>query len=488
MVKTFYISTSIPYVNAAPHIGHALEFVQADILARYERLMSKDVFFLSGTDDNALKNVQAAAEAGVEVQDFVDANSDKFKQLLTSLNISNDYFIRTSRDERHIKGAKKLWLSLKPSDIVKRKYRGLYCLGCEEFKKEKDFVNGKCPDHPNQTPEIVEEENYFFKLSNYQNILLDLIESGKLIIIPESRKNEIVSFIKGGLEDFSISRSNIRAKNWGIPVPNDSTQRQYVWVDALSNYINAPGYAENSNEFKKYWENGDDIVHVIGKGINRFHSIYWPALLLSAGVRLPKTIFVHGYITIGGKKMSKTLGNVIDPVELINEYGAEAVRYYLARHISPFEDGDITKESFKEAYNANLANGLGNLVSRVMKMAVANEIKFDAKIAKKFADSKEAEALYKKQIENFEKFNIQEAGNVIWELIGQTDAFIQKEQPFKKIKTDKEAGEKDIKELLARLDFIGTMLAPILPETSVKIISLVQNSKMPEKPIFPRKD
>jgi methionyl-tRNA synthetase len=350
------------------------------------------------------------------------------------------------------------------------------------------LIDGACPEHPNKKPEIVEEENYFFKLSAYQDKLIKLIRDDEIAIIPKERKNEILKFIERGLEDFSVSRSNERAKNWGISVPGDSTQKQYVWVDALSNYITALGYATNDPRFKKYWENGDQIVHVIGKGINRFHSIYWPALLLSADIRLPKQIFVHGYLTVNGLKMSKSLGNVIDPFSIINEYGAEALRYYLVRHVSPFEDGDFTKEGFKEVYNANLANGLGNLVSRVMKMATGNEIKFDEKIAKKFAESKEVEELYKKQIDSFEKFNIQEAANSIWELIGSTDALIQKEQPFKKIKTDKVAGEKDIKELLARLDMVGTMLVPILPATAAKIIDLIKNSKMPSEPLFMRKE
>ncbi|MFA6551902.1 MAG: methionine--tRNA ligase [Candidatus Paceibacterota bacterium] len=486
--KTFFISTSIPYVNASPHIGHALEFVQADVIARFHRLKEDDVFFLTGTDDNALKNVQSAAEAYTPVQEFVNANAYKFKTLAKNLGISNDDFIRTSLDERHILGAQKLWKSLKAGDIYKKKYRGLYCLGCEEFKTEKDLIDGACPEHPNKKPEIVEEENYFFKLSAYQDKLIKLIRDDEIAIIPKERKNEILKFIERGLEDFSVSRSNERAKNWGISVPGDSTQKQYVWVDALSNYITALGYATNDPRFKKYWENGDQIVHVIGKGINRFHSIYWPALLLSADIRLPKQIFVHGYLTVNGLKMSKSLGNVIDPFSIINEYGAEALRYYLVRHVSPFEDGDFTKEGFKEVYNANLANGLGNLVSRVMKMATGNEIKFDEKIAKKFAESKEVEELYKKQIDSFEKFNIQEAANSIWELIGSTDALIQKEQPFKKIKTDKVAGEKDIKELLARLDMVGTMLVPILPATAAKIIDLIKNSKMPSEPLFMRKE
>ncbi len=488
--KTYFISTSIPYVNAAPHIGHALEFVQADILARYRRLKGDDVFFVSGTDDNALKNVQAAAEVNVPVQDFVNTNADIFKKLTKELNLSNNYFIRTSLDEKHIAGAQKIWKSFKPEDIYRKKYRGLYCLGCESFKTEKDLIDGKCPEHPNKKLEIVDEENYFFKLSNYSEKLQKIIESNEIKIFPEGRKNEVLSFVRGGLEDLSISRSNERARDWGIPVPGDPSQRQYVWVDALSNYINALGYADGDEDFKRYWEDGDNIVHVIGKGISRFHAIYWPAFLLSAGIGLPKEIFVHGYFTTGGLKISKSLGNVIDPFEIIKNYGSESLRYFFARHTHPFEDSDFTEERFKEAYNANLANGLGNLVSRVMKMATANEIKFDdpgSKVKLATGQEKFAETV-RDYDRGFEEFNIQKATDAIWDLISKTDALIQKNQPFKKIKTDREAGEEDIKELLARLDFIATMLIPILPQTSSKILDLVYSSKMPDNPLFLRKE
>ena len=362
--KKFYITTAIPYVNSRPHIGFALEVVQTDVIARYQRQQGDDVRFLTGTDENALKNVQAAEEAGHPVKEFVAGNAELFQKLLTTLNISNDDFIRTSAEDRHIKGAQKFWAACKPEDIYKKKYRGLYCVGCEEFKLEKDLVNGECPEHPGKKLEEVEEENYFFKLSNYQDKLLEIIKSGEIAIIPDGRRNETLAFIESGLEDFSISRSRERAKNWGVEVPGDLSQVMYVWFDALSNYITALGYADDSEMFEEYWQKGETL-HVIGKGINRFHAIYWPAMLLSAGVALPKKIFIHGYVTANGQKMSKSIGNVIDPFEVVEKYGIDPVRYYLLREIPSTEDGDFSYEKFEERYNGELANGIGNLVARV---------------------------------------------------------------------------------------------------------------------------
>ena len=368
--KKFYITTALPYVNSAPHIGFALEIVQTDVIARYHRMLKEDVFFLTGTDENSLKNVQTAQKEGIKVKELVDRNAKRFYALKDCLNLSFDDFIRTT-EERHIKGAQKLWLACE-KDIYKKRYKGLYCVGCEAFYKESELQNGLCPEHKTK-PEIVEEENYFFRLSKYQRQLKHIIETEQVKIIPQVRKNETLSFIDSGLEDFSISRSVKRAQGWGIPVPGDSSQIQYVWFDALSNYINALGYAENKDNFRRYWPAD---VHCIGKGILRFHTVYWLAILLSAGLSLPKTIFVHGYITVNGQKMSKSLGNVVDPFKLVEKYGADAVRYFLLREIPPVEDGDYTPEKFKVRYNADLAGGLGNLVARVIKMAEKINPKF----------------------------------------------------------------------------------------------------------------
>ncbi|MEK7567849.1 MAG: methionine--tRNA ligase [Patescibacteria group bacterium] len=479
--KPLFISTAIPYVNAKPHLGHALEFVETDIIARYNRLLGKEVFFLSGTDDNASKNVEIAEAAGVPIKEFVSTQAENFKKLLQDLGCENNDFIQTGIEERHIKGAQKLWNLCKKGDIELRKYKGLYCVGCEEFKTDKDIVNNECPLHPGRILQEIEEENYFFKLKNYEKELLDLIESNKLKIVPETRRNEILSFIKGGLNDLSISRSKERVKNWGIPVPNDDTQMMYVWFDALSNYINALGFAENSEKFQKFWENGESI-HVVGKDISRFHAVYWPAMLMSAGIKTPDIILVHGFITSGGQKMSKSIGNVIDPYDLINEYGAEAARYILARHVSVFEDSDLTKESIKEYYNAGLANGLGNLVSRIMKMATVFGIKLD-----KYTKLNVAGPDFSFD-ESMNSFEINSVMNFIWTRIAYLDGYIQVEEPFKKIKIKPEEAKNNLIFILNELRDIAENLLPFLPNTAKNIIYLIESNKSPETPLFPRKD
>ena len=475
--KKFYITTAIPYVNAAPHIGFALEVIQADVLARYHRLKGEDVFFLTGTDENALKNVLAAKEAGMSTKELVDENSARFKELKETLNLSWDDFIRTT-EPRHFLGAQKFWLSCKKEDIYKKKYKGLYCVGCEEFKKEKELVSGHCSEHPGLDIEIVEEENYFFRLSAYQNRLQNLIESGELKIIPESRNNEVLSFIKQGLEDFSISRSKDRAHNWGIPVPGDESQIMYVWFDALTNYITALGYADNSEKFLNYWQNGDTTLHVIGKGISRFHAIYWPAMLLSAGLNLPKEIFVHGYLTIDGKKISKSLGNVISPYDVVKKCGTDALRYYLLREIPSTEDGDFTYEKFEQRYNGDLAKGLGNLVSRILTLAEKLE---DRAILKTFEPKiKEAEKNVEKFIVEF-KFN--DALNAIWQVVALGDKYVDEKKPWT-LSADSTEFREIIGSLLYLISEIGKLLYPFLPETSEKITELVKNKK--SDILFPR--
>jgi methionyl-tRNA synthetase len=362
MVNKFYITTAIDYVNASPHLGHALEKVQADVIARYHRISGGKVFYLTGTDENSLKNVKAAREKGISIKELVDENAKKFYQLKKILNLSFDDFIRTTQ-ERHIKGAQKLWLSCQ-NDIYKKTYKGLYCVGCEEFYKKEELIEGFCPEHKTE-PELVEEENYFFKLSKYQEKLKKIIEKNELKIIPETRKNETLSFIEKGLEDICVSRSEKRASGWGIDVPGDRTQKIWVWFDALSNYITAVGFSDDEKKFKEWWPAD---LHVIGKGILRFHAIYWPAILLSAKLPLPRAIFVHGYITVSGQKMSKSLGNIICPFKLVEKYGTDATRYFLLREIPATEDGDFTIEKFEKRYNSDLAKGLGNLVARTMAL------------------------------------------------------------------------------------------------------------------------
>lgn len=364
----YYITTAIPYVNALPHIGFALEIVQTDAFARYHRLLEEDTHFLTGTDENSLKNVLAAEREGIPVRALIDRYASVYVELTRVLDISNDDFIRTAADPRHGVGARAFWEACdRNDDIYKQTYVGLYCVGCEQFYTEEELADGRCPEH-GTVPEWVEEENYFFRLSRYGDQLAELIDSGKLRIIPETRRNEVRSFIAQGLQDFSISRSRGRAREWGIEVPGDPTQVMYVWFDALTNYITALGYGSDPALYQRYWVENPERVHVIGKGITRFHAVYWPAMLLSAGQPVPATIFVHGYLTVGGAKISKSLGNVIDPLALASRYGADPLRYWLLRGVPPTEDTDFTIEKFERRYNADLANDLGNLLQRTVSM------------------------------------------------------------------------------------------------------------------------
>ncbi|MBI4141654.1 methionine--tRNA ligase, partial [Candidatus Woesearchaeota archaeon] len=465
--KKFFITTAIPYVNAPPHIGHALEFVQTDVIARWHRLKGDDVFFLSGSDENAQKNVLAAAEKNVDVKLLVEKNSDLFKELLKTLNISNDDFIRTSVDKKHSAGAIKIWKACEKSeDIYKKSYSGLYCIGCEAFITEKELVDGKCAEHL-KTPEIVSEENYFFRLSKYQKLLKELISSDKLKIVPESRKNEMLSFIDAGLADFSVSRPAERMKGWGIPVPDDKSQIIYVWFDALTNYITALGFANNSQMFKKFWPAD---VHVIGKGITRFHAIYWPAMLLSAKVAMPKSLFVHGYITVNGQKISKSLGNVIDPVEIVKKYGADSVRYFLLRHISPFNDGDFSESALVKSSNADLADGLGNLLQRTCVMVHKY---FSGVIPKpvKFTDKEHALIKAVSIFDDVDKlmnnFEWNRALERIFESVHRCNKYVTETEPWKI--SDKKRLATVLYVLIESLRIFSILLSPFIPFSAEKI-------------------
>lgn len=463
----FYITTSIAYTNAPPHIGFALELVQADVIARYQRLLGKDIFFLTGTDEHGLKIARAAERAGKTPEEFTDILSGRFKELTKVLNISNNDFIRTTDKKRHWPIVQKIWEQLERNgDIYKKKYKGLYCVGCEEFIKEKDLVNGKCPNHQKE-PEIIEEENYFFRLSKYANRVEEEIKENKIKIVPDSRKNEILSFIEQGIEDISCSRSKEKLK-WGIPVPNDSNQVIYVWFEALINYLFA----------KKYWPAN---VHCIGKDIFRFHALLWPAMLIALDLPRPKNILVHGFITSNGQKMSKSLGNIVDPFGLIKEYNTDVVRYFLLREIPPTEDGDFTYEKFEKRYNADLAGGLGNLVARVVKLVETSNYQFT--ISSKFLAPNFQKAIsktrrnYKKTLDEF-KFS--EALTVIWELISLCDVYIDREKPWQKNKNQKRV----ISNLLFTIKEIAELLKPFLPETSEKIFEQLKTKK--SGILFPR--
>lgn len=472
----FYITTSIAYTNAPPHLGFALEAVQADVLARYSRLLKKETFFLTGTDEHGRKVQEAADKAGQTPQEFCDGVSARFQGLKLALNLSNDSFIRTTDRERHWPAVKKAWFGLeKTGDIYKKKYQGLYCSGCEAFITKKDLVEGKCALHQRE-PEVVEEENWFFRLSKYSKDIEKLITKDQIKIIPESRKKEMLNFIKQGLEDVSFSRPR-KDLQWGIPVPSDATQTIYCWADALTNYLSAIGYADDPKTFKKYWPVD---VHCIGKDIQKFHLAIWPGMLLSLGLPLPRNILVHGFITADGQKMSKSLGNVVDPYELVKKYGTDAVRYFLLREISPTEDGDFTPEKFEKRYNSDLASGLGNLVSRVLKMVENSGIN---SVPKSFSNSdfkKKLSSTEKMNKESLADFKFNEALITIWGLITFCDQYINQEKPWEESPKQKEV----IGDLLLSLQKIAELLSPFLPETSQKIERAIKANKI--EALFPR--
>ncbi len=469
MKKKFYLTTAIPYVNAAPHIGFALEVVQADCLARFKRLTGSDVYFLTGSDDNALKNVQAAEKEGIKVEELVAKNANRFFDLKKALNLSSNDFIRTS-SLKHAAGAQALWRACRKEDIYKKKYRGLYCVGCESFVTKKELVNGKCPEH-NKKPELVEEENYFFRLSAYQDWLYQLIETDQLKITPTERKNEILSFIKTGLQDFSISRSKKRAHGWGIEVPDDPSQIIYVWFDALTNYITALDWQKKGKLYKKYWPAD---AHLIGKGIIRFHAVYWPAMLKSANLALPKQEFVHGYITINKQKISKSTGNTIDPFELVEQYGTDPIRYYLLSEIPEFADGDFSLNRFKEVYNADLANGLGNLVARVAKLAEKNGASF----------KNNHPVLCKKYQHYLDNFRFNQAIKRVRQFITQADKYVNEHQVWQQ---EDKAQQASLQKLIDQIRRIALHLEPFLPQTAEIIEKQFKGPKIKaEKPLFPR--
>src|SRR3989344_4440237 len=469
--KKFYVTAAIPYVNAPPHIGHALEFVQTNTIARYHRLLGEDVLSLSGGNENALKNVQAAEKAGEPVKEFVDKNTELFRQLAIKLNAEFDVWRKGSDTKLHFLSSQKLW-QLCQKDIYEKDYEGLYCVGCETFYTPDELdENGECFEHPGKKLDKVSEKNYFFALSKYQEKLTEIYENGKIEICPEHRKNEVLAFIKQGLQDISISRSNERAKNWGVPVPNDTSQRLYVWFDALNIYQSGIGFGWDDKTYQKWWPAD---LHVIGKGIIRFHAVYWPAFLLSAGLELPKAIFVHDYFTVNGQKMSKTVGNVIDPVKLIDKYGADPLRYYFLAKFNPFADGDFSEGKFVETYNADLANGLGNLVARVAKLCETSGFEF----------KETAPSLDKKVQSHLDEFRFDKALKIIWHQISDLDKTINDDEPWSIQGPSLYA---ILKRYVKEIRSIAYNLRPFLPQTAQKIEKQFQGPKIElGKPLFPR--
>ncbi len=478
MGKPLYLTTTLPYVNADPHIGFALEIVRADIIVRFRKLLGDDVFFNTGTDEHGLKIFQKAQEAGKDVQAYVDEYAAKFKLLKETLNLFPElHFIRTT-DAHHITAAQEIWRRcFAAGDIYKKKYKGLYCIGDEMFLKETDLVNGKCPNHPNMTPLELEEENYFFRLSAYQDKILAYL-GGDGSVLPEWRRQEAIAFVKAGLEDFSISREKARL-SWGIPVPDDESQVMYVWFDALTNYISTLGWPEDTNgDFKKFWTEGETL-QMAGKDQVRFQSIMWQAMLLSAGVKNTDRVVYNGFITSGGQKMSKSLGNVLDPITIVNEYGVDALRYFLARHVHPFDDSDVTMERFKEAYNADLANGLGNLSARIMTLAENN---LEAAVVRP-----EPIGFPDEYTSALAAYDYGKALGHVWDRIQRLDQRMTTEEPFKLVKTDLEKGRTIITEMALELYAIARMLQPFMPSTADAIKATVLANKKPST-LFPRKE
>ena len=477
--KNFYITTTLPYVNADLHLGHALEFVRADAVARYKKLMGFEVFFNTGTDEHGLKIFQKAKEKGIDPQKYVDGFMPSFQRFIRDLGMLEDVHIVRTTDPHHMKAAQTFWqLCEKAGDIYKKAYKIKYCVGCELEKTDSELADGKCPIHPNLTLEIIDEENYFFRFSKYQRVLLDLYDKNPHFVVPANRLNEIKAFVARGLEDFSISRLTSKMP-WGIAVPGNEKHVMYVWFDALINYISTLGWPENTEQFKKFWVNGTPVQYC-GKDNLRQQSAMWQAMLISAGLTPTHTIVIDGFVTgSGGVKMSKSLGNGMNPQDLVAEYGTDALRYFVLRELQPFEDSPFTLEQFKQSYNANLANGLGNLVSRVMKMASAN-LAGPVKIPENTIPQNFKNAV--------ESFDLKKAADIVWTEIGSLDTMIQTTEPFKLVKQDKEKALKIISELAVRLYTIGRMLNPLLPETSEKIKALVKNNTMPGKSLFMRKD
>ncbi|MCE9541011.1 methionine--tRNA ligase [Candidatus Kaiserbacteria bacterium] len=479
MSGRFYLTTTLPYVNADPHIGFALELVQADILVRYRKSRGDEVFFNTGTDEHGQKIHEAAKKAGKEPQGYVDEYAAKFRSLKKTLELSDDLrFIRTT-DVHHVAAAQELWRRCEAKgDIEKRTYKGLYCVGDEAFVKESDLVNGKCPNHPTMELQEIEEENYFFKLSTYQDELLKYLGTEE-VVLPEWRRQEAINFVQQGLEDFSISRVKEKM-SWGIPVPGDESQVMYVWFDALTNYISTLGWPDDAEGlYKKFWEEGETL-QLAGKDQVRFQSVMWQAMLMSAGLPTTKRVVYHGFITSGGQKMSKSIGNVIDPLSIVQEYGADALRCFLARHVHPFEDSDVTMERFKEAYNADLANGLGNLVSRVMQLSQTH-------IPEPVIPSPEVVFENNELAQAILSFDFQTYMSVVWKHISDLDQKITLQKPFSVVKTSKEEGVAIIASLVGDVYKLGKMLEPVMPETSEKIIRAVTENKKPET-LFPRKE
>jgi methionyl-tRNA synthetase len=487
-----YVTTPIFYGNGSPHLGHAYTTLLTDAISRFHKVwLKQDTFFLTGTDEHGQKIFEKAKSENISPKQLVDKYVEEFKTLDKEIGVEYDRFIRTT-DADHYEVCKKLWTKmLVVGDLYQKEYIGLYCVGCEGFKTEKDLTpDGLCPDHL-KAPVELKEKNWFFRLSKYETFLRQKLESNELKIIPEFRKNEMLEFMREGLQDVSFSRSK-ELMSWGIPVPNDDTQVMYVWCDALTNYITGAKVFSDESFFADFWTNGETL-HVIGKEILRFHSLYWPAMLKSAGLEIPKEILVHGFITSGGQKMSKSLGNVVAPTNIFSVYdfgveksilekdfSKEVFRYFFLKNINPHTDGDFTWERLKELYNADLANGLGNLVNRVVKLS---EKYLEVKTEFAQIDLQKDHVEFANAMKDYDVMN---AMNYIWKKIQDADSYMQTNEPFKVIKVDLEIGKQHLEFLREQVYLVARLLNPFMPTTSEKIKGIIKQNKMPEKPLFPR--
>jgi methionyl-tRNA synthetase len=481
-----YITVAIPYVNARPHVGYALELVQADVLARHHRGRGDDVRFLGGTDDHALKNVLGAEASGLGTQAFVDRNAAAFESLRVPLRISFDDFIRTSRDPRHAPGVERLWRACAANgDFYQRWYEGEYCLGCEQFYAADDLVDGRCPEHGTPT-EVVAEENWFFRLSRYRDRITAAIETGELAVVPEVFRNEVLGFLAHGLDDISVSRSRERARGWGLTVPDDPSQVIYVWWDALGNYITALDYGNGGELYEQWWRGADERVHVVGKGIVRFHAVYWPAILLSAGEPLPTTLYVHPYVTADGEKLSKSSGNAVDPVAVVEGVGTDALRWWFLRDVPRTADADFSIGRVVERSDEDLAHGVGNLVHRVVSMVHRLS---DGRVCERTSgDDPAANA----QIDTaLRAYDFRAAVAVVRAAIDDANRRVDETRPWALPAGSQELADA-LGDLVARVRRLARLLVPFVPETAHRVslaLTVGPDGRLPPaRPLVPRLD